>query len=266
MVKNRSTIWKALDKEYQVYRREVCSKRNDEKMTAFIQYREKSSILFDCLKPNAIFEQAQAEFILDQRGPRQKCLMEYLLARDMTNIAVPQPDVEQMDIGDAGDVGNDVIDQEECEDEEEQTDEEETEDEETEEEGHLYFGLRSGKRVKASLEPEETGSDREEGTEDRIRIGPKLFSKQCVEAIIAMNSQLHITINQARSCFLLVENIFHGKCLRLNPENRRNVPRSAEDYKAYENVVPSEAVMWNWRHKYALCKLNLFSLWVSHPC
>lgn len=258
-MKSRSTIWASLDKEYQCYRREVCSKKTEEKLAAFIQYREKTDTLFECLKSNAILDQGQAEFLSDQSGPREKCLMEYLLAIDITNTAMPPPEIEEMEVGDAG-IGE-LNEDESC-----RSHVESEEEEQIEEEGHLYFGLRSGKRLKASLESEESGSGSEDNGADKIRIGPKLFSKRCVEAIIAMNTQAHITINQARSCFLLVENIFHGKTLRLKPEQTTgNVPRSAEDYKAYENVVPSEAVVWNYRHKYALCKLDLIFSLVNVP-
>lgn len=254
-VKDRSTIWSALDKEYKKYRASVCSQTKESRRAVFLRFKEESSVLFECVKVNAVLTEVQAEFLQDQRGPRQQTIMEYLLLAEVPNTHASPMDVdvelEEVETHEIG-IGYDEPAAPEPDDESCFLSDESGCNEE--EEGHLYFSLRSGKRTKALLSTESDTEADDDEKQSGIRIGPKLFSKKCVEAIIAMNVQAHITINQARLCFTLVENIFNGQSLRLHPEEKpKKVPRTAEDYKAYHDVVPSESVIWTYRHKYAVC-------------
>lgn len=263
--KAKNTIRYSLIKEYETeYRVKVCSRRNEEKMAAFLNYKEEASTLFDLIKSDAILTESEAEFLHDQNSSRNKTIMEFLLQTELNaqpmDVDVDLPDQQVDNVGES-------FEEPERSDEfsdgsSDSDDGSESEVDAVEEESHLYFNLRSGKRVKVSFK-----DDTEDNAQNdsRIRIGPKIVNKKCLETIITMNVKAHITVNQARLCFASVQNGFNGQNLRLEPiEKQHKVPRTADDYKAYENVVPSESTIWNYRHKCALCKLRfLFLIWIT---
>lgn len=253
LVKNRSTIWRALNSEYtKKFRSMVISKSGSARRDAFVKYKNESDILFNFLKPDSVLTEEQALFLNDQQTCREKSIMEFLLTLDLPEPMDAIPANE--DVGHVEVLGSDQLD---IEEEESLTDDSEEEDnddiDDENDESLLYYKLRSGKRVKK--QPDEETIEDDDDDPCRIRIGPKLFSKRVIETIIAMNVRAHITINQARLCFMICENMYHNQNLSLQPsEKPKGIPRTAEEFKLYENVLPSETVLWKFRHKYALCK------------
>lgn len=171
-------------------------------------------------------------------------MSEFLLERQLSGHTVNASMVEQ-NLSEEMDVDVEVANEEEVE-----SDDEEEAEGQNDVDNEMYYELRSGKRRRIDIE--ETNID-QKFDEIPLRAGHKVFSKECIEAIVKTNVACHTSINQARK---RNENIFNGQNYRLEPENKpTEMPRTKSDFQQYKNVVPSEKTIWyHHRHHYALSK------------
>lgn len=248
-----STIRKRIEKQYRIYLNNVCLSKKHLKRVNWLKYLQEHDNLFEVLNSNCILNESEAMFLEDQKTSRSKTISTYFWETAIEEDQAEESQSENDEINnDNVDMQMMVVEQEEQEAME--CVEEVVSDEEVCEEidAQNYFSLRSGKRTKAV--PTNTNSS----TQIRLRIGIKKFAQECLEAIVSMNTKCHVTVNQARECFLLAENIFNGQNFKMQAENAVSVPRSAIEYEAYRNVIPSEKTVWNHRHHFALSEWNFY--------
>lgn len=256
-VKHRTTIFRAIEAEYGQYRRQVCSQTGKQRKSAFLAYKEQSSVLFECIKNGAELEERQAAFLHDQRNMRSSSVMEAQITWQMEDEIENERNAveDRMELGESLE-NDDRMEEDSLEDRNQEIgeteSEEESESEIEEESQYNYFVLRNGKRLKLA---ENDPSISTEVAEIPLRIGVKCFLKSCIEAIVQMNVQCHCSISMARKAFVLIENKFNGQNYTLEPnEKEKSTPRTSDDFGRYKNVVPSEKTLLAHRHNYALCK------------
>lgn len=229
------------------YKSKVSSRAQAEQVTAFLQFKVNNQVLFDIVKDKSVLEDDQKLFLEDQAGQRTKTISEFLLDREVNG----RPDAQNRPEENVPmDTANSSNENQLEDDESSESSDEELRDEAADD--HMYRVLRGGKRKRIDLE--ETNGDLD-FTEIPLRRGSKVFSKECIEAIVKMNVNCNMSINQARKSFVITENTFNHQNYILEPENKpTDMPRTQEDFEQYRNVIPSEKTIWYHRHHYALSK------------
>lgn len=247
---------------YENYRRKVCAKAANQQMDAWIDFKHQNQMMFPAFLQKEPLDEQTAEFLNDQMTDRQRTVAEFQWMQRLSQeyqVTFDTDDAhvtdEQEAAGEQESAGEGPMDVDmPFNDDELDSSDDDNEDESCDD--HVYYTLRSGKRIKLDSDDTSLQAESKGTVTTRLRRGKKIFSKECIQSIVNMATECNITINQARKCFLISQNTFNGQSYTLEPVKKpAGVPRTKNDYKCYENVIPSESTLWTHRHQFALSKL-----------